>query len=67
MFTLEQVSGHNHAKDCWLIIDGKVSSRTLRCFLCGFFGMAVGKSDEKGASGVRASPILYHRDGGAVF
>ena len=24
VFGLEEVSGHNHAKDCWLVIGGKV-------------------------------------------
>ncbi|KAG0570030.1 hypothetical protein M758_6G128500 [Ceratodon purpureus] len=24
VFSLEEVSVHNHAKDCWLVIDGKV-------------------------------------------
>lgn len=33
IYTLAQVSEHNHAKDCWLVIDGKVGLN----FYVGFF------------------------------
>jgi hypothetical protein len=44
VFSLEEVSGHNHSRDCWLVIGGKVSYGEALFLFCFCLGMAMAGS-----------------------